>query len=253
MTQRRIFLVKSIPLSKRTRKAWKAATPTPTFILQRPQQEMHAVLRHLSPGPNIVINLGNIHLTEGLASEDAIDRRFYWNLAEWVAPIRTPGAARKLFSDLLPPQPTEADLANPVWVKAPGKGGNGKTKTILEKLNPKLPATWDIQTHINGTEYRIVTVGSTRVQAYQRTGENGNRKYHWVGVQNCPKEIRKIAKIAASRLHPNTIVAWDTILTAENKAYLLEGNACPGVNEHTAQRIFNEVLLQVERVNSNEL
>jgi len=185
---------------------------------------------------DFIINLGNsgIELNEP---------HFMWNSAEWVAPLLTPGATRKLMPiGYLPAQP-EPDSWG--WLKAPGRGGSGKTQRFLP-YDFHLPRGWDTQKHIEGEEYRVITVGMKVVQVTSRAGTNENREYRWLGLSNTPSEVKSKARSAAANLQGTNVIGWDLIQDKDENVYILEGNACPGVNDATAQRVVDEIYRQRE-------
>lgn len=191
----------------------------------------------ISNGRGLILNLGDSSWepsSEFLAIYGA-SISGVWNYGPDIKPLVKPGPARKLLNNLMPEYPTEYPAD--VWIKAPGSGGRGKNRTTLEEPR-KIPEGWDLQVHIEGEEYRVVTVRDKVVQVSQREGANGARNYTWVGVENSPRAVKQIAKNAARLLKGQNIIGWDVVYdkTAE-KAYILEGNSCPGVNDATAKRI----------------
>ena len=109
----------------------------------------------------------------------------------------------------------------------------------------------DVQKHISGQEFRVITVGHKVVQVTKRDGGHlsSDRIYSWVGVHDAPAIVKDVARLAARELlSSKTIIGWDVISDPDTSAYILEGNSCPGVNEHTAHRILNAV----ERYEDNE-
>lgn len=159
---------------------------------------------------------------------------------------RTPGACRQMFGDLMPHRPTE-ELEFPVdaWIKAPGQRGRGKFKKKID-WPLTLPSEWDCQLHIDGTEYRVITVGHRAVQGFQRTGPNRRRQYTWTGLANTPDNVLELARTAAGRLPHATLRAWDLIQDHEGQPYLLESNSSPAMNATTTERVRNEITRQIE-------
>ena len=224
--------VRSIPLSEQTREAWRSAGAIYPRR-GRTQEEIE------SRWPDhTIINLG--------ASWFDSDRANVWNNGPDVAPLLTPKASRDKLGFLMPTMRWVGP--DKYWVKYPGRGGSGKTLVEVEDRNQYdellSRVEWtdgDIQLHIVGQEYRVITVNDKVVQASERHGVNGNRRYQWVGVRNAPSAVKAIARDAANALSGDNIIGWDILLHDSGDAYLLEGNSCPGVNEATAARIIAEV------------
>ena len=185
-----------------------------------------------------IINLGNTRFNPDFATlgrYGAVGK--VWNMGEDIRPLVQPATSRTLFNDLMPPQPTEYPVE--AWVKAPGYGGRGKEQVMLQS-GLDVPGGWDVQVHVEGQEYRAITVGTKVVQGYERHGENGDRSYVWTGVNNLPDDVRALAKIAAGRLYGSNFIAWDIIMN-DDEIGLFEGNSCPGVNSATAQRVLAQM------------
>jgi len=171
-----------------------------------------------------------------------------WNEARVVEPLLTPQASRELLGRLMP---LGSVYCGPgyYWLKGAGRGGANKQKLFVrngqEFDDLYEQARWmegDVQQHIDGQEYRVITVGEKVVQVMKRTGGHlaSDRVYTWVGVEGCDSEVKAIAREAAMKLaNSKTIIGWDVI--QGERAYILEGNSCPGVNEATARRILDAV------------
>lgn len=186
-----------------------------------------------------IINLGNMRFNPPDLLLEAMgnDPNVLWNKPDNVRDLVQPASTRRLFNDLMPPQPTEYPCR--AWVKAPGYGGRGKEQMILHNARD-LPGGWDVQVHVEGQEYRAITVGTKVVQGYERHGPNGDRSYSWLGANGLPDDVLNLAKIAAGRLHGNNFIAWDLIMNDEEIG-LFEGNTCPGVNRATAKRVLDQM------------
>jgi hypothetical protein len=234
----RPMMIRSIALSEDSFNAWKAAggwfprrDRTPQSCLQ--------LMRDNGRAEEAIINLGDS--TFAPSDEDleyyGIDPDNLFNHGDNIYPLIRPGDTRKILDELMPPRPTENELPMDVWLKPPGRAGRGKRKVRIDELQ-QVPREWDIQKHVTGTEYRVITVEHKVVQVNERQGENGNRSYNWVGVTNAPSNIKSIAKRAARVLQGRNIIGWDVIVDQHNKAYILEGNSCPGVNYATADRVI---------------
>ncbi len=146
----------------------------------------------------------------------------------------------------MPPQPTRFPAE--VWIKAPGMKGKGKYRKDIDRALT-LPTEWDWQVHVEGQEYRLITVGERVVQSYEKYGTHTERDYKWVGLQGTPPDVKELAREAARRLAGPTVVGWDLVKSGDN-VYLFEGNSCPGVNEASAKRIVTEIRRQMEEANA---
>lgn len=193
-----------------------------------------------------IFNLGDMGFTpsdEELETR-GIDPARYYNRPSTVRPLTRPGSTRRLIGDLMPGDPR--DWHNwgsqfDIWVKAPGQAGQGKTRMRRWANDlPEIPADWDMQFHVEGREFRVVTVGTKVVQVSERFGPNGDRSYEWVGVRNAEPAVKDIARLAASKLADDkTIIGWDIV--HGDRTFVFEGNTCPGTNEALARRIFDQV------------
>ena len=211
---------RSVGLSRETRQAWNAVD----VQFARRERTSREVLT--MPDYDIVINLGASYF------EGGGDNRV-WNDGVNIKPLIWPGTARELFDDLMPVQPSE--FPADVWIKAPGRGGRGKYMKSVDR-SLVLPAEWDWQKHVEGIEYRVITVHDKVVQDFIRSGPNGDREYTWTPMAEVPRIVKRLARKAARRLDGYNVIAWDLISDGQT-AYLLEGNSCPGMSEPTAQRI----------------
>jgi hypothetical protein len=131
----------------------------------------------------------------------------------------------------------------PHWHKTSGYGGNGK---IFHEEGDGGCRSYngDRQTHIDGLEYRVVTVGDVIVQAFlkEHTGRVGIFNWSWVGLNGIRnKGIIPLIKAAIPNV-PNwefTIFGWDIMVS--DRPYVLEINTSPGVNNATASRIVKQI------------
>jgi hypothetical protein len=180
---------------------------------------------------NLVLNLGR---------SDFVTEPGYpiWNSVDTIKKLMWPGYARELLDDLMPPQPVEFPAQ--VWIKTPGSQGRGKFRKHINR-SLQLPREWDWQEHVDGQEYRIVTVGHRVVQQHLRHGPDGQRQYQWLRMRDVPGSMKIMARRAARRLPGRNVIAWDMILDSEGTPYILEGNTCPGMNPDTADRIKREM------------
>lgn len=239
------MLIRSVTLSEDTTDAWKSINGWYPRRDRTTLEMLDVYLRnecHLNEQP--IINLGNSEFDpsiEELAIK-GINPKLVFNIGRNIRPLIRPGTTREILHSVLPPQPrTNHAMATRFWVKAPGAKGVGKTLMQSEQP-PKIPKEWDLQVNVVGDEYRVITVDDKVVQVNHRQGDNDNRSYTWVGVTNAPRPVKQIAKDAARLLTGRNIIGWDIILVpAMNKAYVLEGNSCPGMSEATAKRIIDYI------------
>ncbi len=226
----RAIMVRSIPLHIDTRNAWKYAGAT---FARRDRTTPEIVM--LARGRPI-INLGS----SGFEHQGA------WNSAPTVSNLLSPKQSREVWGGMMPP---DSAGYGTYWIKGAGRGGANKEKVWVNNQNDmtdlRRRADWidgDIQLHIDGTEYRVITVKDQVVQVSQRLGENGDRNYRWLGTRGAPRGLVPAAKWAAAKFTERTIIGWDLIKSDDTgEVFILEGNACPGVNEATAGRILDAV------------
>ena len=232
------LLVRSVNLSTQTANAWKD-TGSQFARRGRTTAEIMAL-----PFNNIV-NLGKSSFQPVTA--DYPDT-MVWNHGEDIRPLLWPGAAAELLDGLMPPRP----LTYPadVWIKAPGAQGRGKYKKAID-YPLVLPKEWDWQGHVEGQEWRLITVGHKVVQDLKRHGSNEDRTYEWVPMKDTPSELKELAREAARRVPGNNVIAWDLIQTHDGLTWLFEGNTCPGISESTGNRILKEMERQYAERHNN--
>lgn len=218
-----ILIVRSIPLSRETQDAWRSQGAR--FL--RRSRDPNAYRQYTGYFDH-VLNLGNSSLT--------VDHARLWNKPTTVQTLTSPRKSREQLHDLLPPVPRNS--SHPAWHKRAGRGGSGKIFYPEGTPRPTFCSchNCDWQEHIEGTEYRVNTVGSRVVQVHERTGQNGARTYTWRGLTGTPRSVKRLARTAASRF-PHSVLGWDIILDREGRAYVLEGNTSSGINLSTAERI----------------
>jgi hypothetical protein len=192
-----------------------------------------------------IINLGDttFNPSDRLLSSFGITGVVY-NLGDNIRHITQPGRTRLRIGEFLPPDPRQGGRGHEhTWVKAPGQGGQGKVRIqTAEALVKSIPASWDMQLHVDGQEYRVITVDDKVVQVSERYGPDTDRTYKWIGVKAAPVPVKEIAREATRRLNGRNIIGWDVIMgEAPNTTYVLEGNSCPGVNHATAARIVCQI------------
>lgn len=222
-----VLAVRSVRLSTDTSDAWKAAGVR--FARRgRPTTEI------MEMGYEVVLNLGKSDFRPDMDDYPSVR---LWNHGEDIFNLIWPGNARTVLNDLMPPRPVS--FPADVWIKAPGAAGRGKFRKHVD--HPLvLPKEWDWQQHVEGQEYRLITVGHMVVQDFYRHGLNGEREYEWVRMRDTPSELKEMARAAAQRIPGNNIIAWDMVWSNEDeRAYIFEGNTCPGVSTPTVQRIMN--------------
>lgn len=231
--------IRSVALTSDTTSAWKDAG---VQFARRGRTQADIIRMARDAGYEFILNLGK---SQFQPDQGADWPGFYWNKGQDILPLLYPGYTRDLLGDLMPPRPDSYPAD--VWIKAPGMKGKGKyKKAITHPLS--LPSEWDWQTHIEGTEYRVLTVGRRVVQSFIKTGGQTDREYEWVGLTDTPIEVKRLARRAAKRLPGLNVVGWDLVfpdMADESELPLIfEGNSCPGVNYATAQRIVEEIRRQ---------
>jgi hypothetical protein len=232
-----ILGIKSVPLMRSTNVAWKTV---PDFYFLARERSARSARAHVNTRSyDAIINLGRLDVELG----ESISPVF--NDLDTIRAVSTPAALRRTMGDFLPPQ-TPAN-----WIKGPGFGGTGtefEPGWGFREYEPLGPGE-DTQAHIEGTEYRVITVGESVVQASRKgertVGANGRNQfaYEWVGIQGIRKSgIIPLLK-EAIKLVPGgerSVLGWDIILAAD-KPYVIECNTSPGVNDATAARIVAAV------------
>lgn len=227
------FLIKrSIPLGRATMAGWRDAGGVFT-----PRGTPWRTLMDLAQDHEFLLNLGSTGFSTTTDSVKLV------NVGRNISDLVSPGETRRKLWAYMPPRPVEFPAK--VWIKTPGRAGVGKYQEVVE--DPLvLPTDWDWQQHVDGQEYRLITVGKRIVQNFARYGDNGDREYHWVRMFEMPEALKDMVRGAAAMLEGTNVIAWDTILTPEGVPYLFEGNSCPGMSAPTAGRIYREVMRQIE-------
>lgn len=216
-------LIRSIPLGRRTMEAWRNVGGD--FVPRgRSDYERNGYFR----GVEFAINLGNTRV------EPTYYDMMVVNHPANIKPLTTPGGTRNLLGEFLPPQEV-----GKVWMKGPGRAG--RNKSLVETDVPLvLPEGWDWQKHVEGQEYRIITVGSRVVQDFLREGENGHREYIWTPMSSVPMELKDMVRTAARTVGGYNVIAWD-VVSSPTGNYIFEGNTSPGMSTPTAQRIVDAI------------
>lgn len=225
--------VRSLPLSAESKEAWREVGGIYPAHERTTQEIISLAMRREA---QFILNLGKSSFNPNTETIPVI------NMGEDIYPLLWPGMTRELLGDLMPPQPTEFPCD--VWIKAPGRAGRGKfRKQVYGDL--KLPRLWDWQRHIEGQEFRIITVGGHIVQQFKRFGPNGARTYEWLAQSELSTGAKQAVKLAAARLHGMNVIAWD-LIQGEDRVGIFEGNSCPGMSVNTASRIVAEIENQLE-------
>ena len=218
-------LIRSIPLGRDTINAWRNAGGV--FI---PRGTSGSERYRITSRYPVTINLGNTNINPA-----TIGSPYVLNLPGDIEALVTPGGARRLLDDFLPPRRTGT-----VWMKGPGRAGRNKF-LVETRERLVLPSDWDWQIHVTGQEYRLITVGAKVVQDFKRYGENGSRVYEWVRMRDVPEQLKQMARLAARRVPGYNVIAWDMIATDDGRYFIFEGNTSPGMSTPTAQRIIREI------------
>ncbi len=219
-----ILAVRSVPLQPETFAAWNTADL---------RFRLRDVDRIWKPhyGFDAVLNLGNLeHKFDDIPVP-------VFNPPSIIKAVSTPKSLRRTLGDYLP----STSRTEGHWHKRPGFGGKGK-----EFCDDWWCDTDDeTQQHVEGQEFRVVTVGQRVVQASTKFISSRSRfdfDYKWVGVDGISKNgIIPVVKAALADLPDSelTVFGWDIIVG--DQVWVLEINTSPGVNEPTAMRVTNAI------------
>lgn len=236
----KVLMVKSIPLSEDTQAAWKASEDHEVKFLGRNRDVVEA--RDIAERYNydLVVNLGNSSLKLGDGRDAGVP---LVNSGEVVELLKDSAKVRAgLLGQHLPPRPQRGEA---FWIK--GGGFGGRNKQHMPMFDPEADYGFpdaDLQRHVVGKEYRVITVGSKIVQVQRRIDDHPLnpeiREYEWVGLRGTPKAVKAFVKHLLISMPSYSLIGWDIIAT-DQAIYLLEGNTCPGVNEATAERILKQL------------
>ncbi len=238
----KILGIRSIPLGKETRNAWRHGGVK--FI--RRSRNLDRIIDIVDRNDySAILNLGNRHISANAFNVAVFN--------DWhsVRAISTPLALRRTLNDYIPPFPSKGD---DYWVKGRGFGGVNKyfhTDWPGIKQQYVIDDNSDRQCHIQGIEYRILTVGDVIVQASRKEKHNefdpNGFTWYWVGLDG----IRNNGIIphvkSAITLVPNweyTVFGWDIIVGNDSNnglVYIIEINTSPGVNNYSAQRVVEQI------------
>lgn len=229
-----VILCRSIPLSKDTRDAWRDAGVRLVRRSSLNSRAIRAIVERLDE-PRI-LNLGNLDIDfSGIKCD-------IYNRPDTIRAISHPVSLRHTLGDFIPEQTRNG----PHWHKEGGFGGRGAT--FHEKLLGECVAFGgDVQAHVNGVEYRVITVGNVVVQASKKVNVewvNGkhNFDYEWCGVDGIRSNgIIPYLKSAIEAVPGGSmaVLGWDIIVA--DRCYIIECNTSPGVNEPTAKRIVSQM------------
>ena len=229
-----LLAIRSLPLSKTTADAWRSAGVG--FIRRR--NHNIDIINKVVERSNIraIINLGNLNLDFSNIMAPI------FNHPDSIRSISSALALRKTLNDYIPKQTFDG----PHWHKRLGYGGAGKV-FHEDQTDVCFGVSGDSQQHIEGIEYRVITVGDVVVQAHRKDGNDsiGNFDWSWCGVAGIKQTgIISLIKEAVERIpyHSTTVFGWDVIVG--DSPFVIEINTCPGVNEATARRIVQ----QIERI-----
>lgn len=241
----KVFGIRSVQLRVETTQAWKDAGMS-FFRRGVDNSYMANIVSSWLSGsetgvlePVAILNMGKTAVS--FADYPNLER-IVWNDGENIRPLVWPGTSARLLDGLMPPKP-ESFPAD-IWIKAPGMAGRGKFRKQVDRPMA-LPREWDWQAHVDGQEYRVVTVGHRVVQNLERFGRNGEREYRWIRMSDVPERVKKLAREAARRVPGRNVIGWDIVDTG-SEAYIFEGNTCPGVSKETAARVIKEMTRQME-------
>lgn len=250
----KILAVRSVPLSRETREAWNSAG---VRFLRRTRRlaDMPRIVQRY--GYDAVLSLGNL---EGIP-ECGVPR---FNSDETIRAVSRTAALRRTLDDdgadtrFMPPLVHEQN-PGPHWHKNGGWGGAG---VVYHDQFYEGCAEWgspELQRHIDGDEYRVVTVGDKVVQASRKINVewiNGRHHfdYEWCGVKGVSRNGIIPLLHEAVALIPGgeqSVLGWDIIVG--ERPYIIECNTSPGVNEPTARRIVDAMENNIRDRNTADL
>lgn len=234
----RILLVPGrTPLSAETKDAWRYSGGV---FLRRSRNGI--IPRKAAEKADVIINLGSFDLTVPL--EDGLD--CVWNWPSSIAAVSSPHRFMEVYG---------GEGLTPVYE---GVGAHWhktlKGKRVFHSSSDCGVVYGAVQKHVDGEEYRIITVGDRIVQASHKTPiENPTSRWHrfhyrWVGVERIRKggfiPLLKEAVGLISRWE-RTIIGWDVIHDG-GRPWLIEANFCPGVNVPSAGRIVDQIRKEID-------
>lgn len=224
----KLLAIRSIPLSEETREGWHAAG-VKFAKRRRSDAEIQRIIDRYDY--DAAINLGD----RGFKSETTP----IWNDIETVLSVMSTVELRKtLDGEGMPARRTDV----PHWVKPPGLWGGMGVK-YHEPHDHCDRTYYEVQEHIEGDEYRVITVGDKIVQASRKVNcewinDRHHFDYEWCGVEGISRNglIPLVKSAVESIPHgAHSVLGWDCIVA--DRPYIIECNTSPGVNEPTAHRI----------------
>ena len=232
----KVLVVRGMPLTAATVQAWKdggQSQDVATHFMR--SGGLPERLADLADRYDAILNLGRLGLDDYTCGVPM------FNITESISMLNSPVHVRRSpLAVMLPPKAVPVDgMFRNVWVKA--KGFHDKGNIFRETISVGEVAMLggdavDVQQHVEGQEYRVVTVGDRIVQASTSEG----RVYTWEGVKSLPRVLHLAAKYAAGLLPTDyTVVGWDFIVVDGGEVFLLEGNSSLGVNAATAGRVLS--------------
>ena len=223
-----LIATRSIPLSQDTRTAWSSAN---VKLAKRDFDILKLQAYIQKHNVEALINLGNLDYDYTNLNIPV------FNTPASIRFVSHPAALRRNMNAFIPP----LNMNGPHWHKNGGFGGKGKA-FHAEECDSVLGGV--VQQHIDGEEFRVITVGGLIVQAHRKEVLDGisNFVWHWAGVDGIKKNGIIPHIKAAVEFIPNferTVLGWDIIVG--DKPYTIEINTSPGVNELTAARIVRAI------------
>lgn len=230
----KILVLRSIPLSEQTRDAFKQPIDNLDVRFVKRGNEHRVIELANKYGYDFVWNHGHMELPDTIWDQGTVP---VFNRPRNVKMLLTPASTRhSVFGSLLPPKP---EVGDDCWVKGYGRAGRNKERTICEYWPDG--NGWDIQKHVEGQEYRVITVGKKVVQVFERHGDNDFREYQWVGLKGTPMVVKDFARHCAGLLEGENIISWDLIMADDGSVFLFEGNTAGALNEASARRVFDQI------------
>lgn len=232
-TRMKILAIRSIPLGTETREGWNGVGVR--FVRRhRSDTEIQGVIDRY--GYDSAINLGD----RGFRSATTP----VWNELETVLSVMAPERLRQTL-DGFGMAARRIDM--PHWHKTLGWGGSGvrfhDSRLSAAEAGQPCELVGEVQEHIEGDEFRVITVGNRVVQASRKVNcewNNGRHyfDYEWCGVNGIRNNgaiplLKRAVEMVPGYVH--SVLGWDIIV--DDRPYIIECNTSPGINEATARRI----------------
>lgn len=228
------LIVRSIPLGPDTMDAWRSVGAK---FLARARKGV--VPGEVAARYDFVINLGNTNYRDSGGVT-------VYNHPDTVRAISHPLALRRTLGNFIP----ERTIRGPHWHKSGGWGGKG-TVFHEKSLGECAVLPGDSQKHVDGQEFRVITVGDMVVQAHRKDSVNHGWPpiptgfdWRWVGLDGIRRNgIIPLVKKAMEQIPHGaySVFGWD-IMHSNHGPFVLEINTSPGVNPATAERIVNAII-----------